>query len=239
MRRGLPIRATAYIAATTVLAVIAAVALWRSNGAPASLPGFLTICAFGVLAHANPIRGFRHQAYQVTLPFIVLAAAMFSAPQLVAFILLIHVAEQVRLRRRLYIQWFNVCNYFVSAALAAAFYQRATATLEAGALGHLTAALAAACAFIVLNRVLLAGVLWLARHLSPLASGLFQPELLAADLIIAWISGPMLVVALEAGPWTILVTAGPLLLARPAIAALLQRQQAQLPPDTRVQAPAA
>ena len=237
MRRGLPIRATAYIAATTVVAVVAAVALWRSDGAPASFPGFLIICAFGVLAHANPIRGFRHQAYQVTLPFIVLAAAMFSAPQLVAFILLIHVAEQLRLRRRLYIQWFNVCNYLVSAALAAAFYHRATSLLADGALSQLVSALAAACAFILLNRLLLAGVLWLARQLSLMASGLFQPELLAADLIIAWISGPMLVVALEAGTWTILVTAGPLLLARPAIAALLQRQQQQ--PDPRVQAPAA
>lgn len=237
MRGGLPIRAIAYIAATTVLAVAAAAALWRSDGAPASLPGFLIICALGVLAHANPIRGFRHQAYQVTLPFIVLAAAMFSALQLVAFILLIHSAEQVRLRRRLHIQWFNVCNYFVSSAVAAAFYHRATATLEAGALGRLVAALAAACAFILLNRLLLAGVLWLARQLSPVASGLFQPELLAADLIIAWISGPMLVVAIEAGLWSILVTAGPLLLARPAISALLRRQQQQ--PATRLQAPAA
>jgi hypothetical protein len=237
VRRGLPIRATAYIAATTVVAVVAALALWRSDGAPASFPGFLIICAFGVLAHANPIRGFRHQAYQVTLPFIVLAAAMFSAPQLVAFILLIHIAEQLRLRRRLYIQWFNVCNYLVSAALAAAFYHRATSLLADGALSQLVSALAAACAFILLNRLLLAGVLWLARQLSLMVSGLFQPELLAADLIIAWISGPMLVVALEAGTWTILVTAGPLLLARPAIAALLQRQQQQ--PDPRVQAPAA
>lgn len=237
MRGILPVRAIAYITATTIVAVIAAIALWRADGAPASLPDFLVICAFGVLAHANPIRGFRHQAYQVTLPFIVLAAAMFSALQLVAFILLIHMAEQARLRRRLYIQWFNVCNYFVSAAVAAAFYHRAAATLEAGALGQLVAALAAACAFIVLNRLLLAGVLWLARQLSPLASGLFQPEMLAADLIIAWISGPMLVLALEAGPWTILVTAGPLLLARPAISALLQRQQQQ--PATQMQAPAA
>jgi hypothetical protein len=237
VRRGLPIRATAYIAATTLVAVVAALALWRSDGAPASFPGFLIICACGVLAHANPIRGFRHQAYQVTLPFIVLAAAMFSAPQLVAFILLIHIAEQLRLRRRLYIQWFNVCNYLVSAALAAAFYHRATSLLADGALSQLVSALAAACAFILLNRLLLAGVLWLARQLSLIASGLFQPELLAADLIIAWISGPMLVVALEAGTWTILVTAGPLLLARPAIAALLQRQQQQ--PDPRVQAPAA
>ena len=239
MRGVLPVRASVFIAATSVVAGVAVVMLWRSDGTVAGAGSFLIICAFGALAHANPVRGFRHQAYQVTLPFIVLAAAMFSAAQLVAFILLIHVAEQVRLRRPIYIQWFNACNYFVSAALAAAFYHRATSLLADGALSQLVSALAAACAFIFLNRVLLAGVLWLARQLSPVASGLFQPELLGADLIIAWISGPMLVVALDAGPWTILVTAGPLLLARPAISALLQRQHEQQPPASRVRAPAA
>ena len=86
----------------------------------------------------------------------------------------------------------------------------------------------------------LSAALWLARRLSPLASGLFQPELLAADLVIAWVAGPMLVVALEAGAWTVLVTAGPLLLARPALSALLGRQAAQHePPSVHVQAPAA
>ncbi|HVH65686.1 MAG TPA: hypothetical protein VM674_06575 [Candidatus Acidoferrum sp.] len=234
MRAGLPVRAIAYLSAISLVAVVAALLLARSYGSTASLPAFLIITVIGALAHANPVRGFRHQAYQVTLPFIVLAAAMFNAIQLVAFIFVIHLAEQVRLRRPLYIQWFNACDYLVSAAVAAMFFHRATAALVDGALGQLIAALAAACAFILINRLLLAGILWLARQLSPLASGLFQPELLAADLIIAWISGPMLVVALQAGVWTILVTAGPLLLARPALSALLRRQgtvagQVQLP----------
>ena len=232
--RALPVRAIAYIGCTSAVAVIAAMLLWRSDRTTASIATFLIVSILGALAHANPVRGFRHQAYQVTLPFIVLAAAMFNALQLVAFILLIHIAEQVRLRRPLYIQWFNGCDYFVSAAVAAVFFHRAISVLADGPLGQLIAALAAACAFILINRLLLAGILWLARQLSPLASGLFQPELLAADLIIAWISGPMLVVALQAGVWTILVTAGPLLLARPALSALLRRQgagagQVQLP----------
>jgi hypothetical protein len=50
----------------------------------------------------------------------------------------------------------------------------------------------------------------------------------------------MLVVALEAGAWTVLVTAGPLLLARPALSALLGREAGQHePPSVHVQAPAA
>lgn len=196
----------------------------------------LVVSALGAIAHAYPIQGFRHQAYQVTLPFIVLAAATFSGPELVAFIVVIHLVEQLRLRRPLYIQWFNTCDYFLSAALALAIYHRAIALMPEGALGEVTAALAAACVFILINRLLLSVALWLARGLSPLASGLFQPELLGADLVIAWIGAPMLVLAIQAGIWTVLVTAGPLLLARPALSALLHRQQ---PIVGKVQAPAA
>src|SRR5207302_10842163 len=67
--------------------------------------------------------------------------------------------------------------------------------------------------------------LWFARGLSPRASGLFQSELLAADLIITWIAGPMLLLTLQTGPWTVLVSAGPLFLARPALSTLLARRQ--------------
>ena len=222
--------ALAYMAGVSIAALTAAVILWRGEGPASSLVVFVVIAGLGMLAHAYPVQGFRHQAYQVTLPFIVIAAAILNAPQLVAFIVLIHLAEQARLRRRLYIQWFNVCDYFLSAAMAAALYHRATLQLPDGALGQVCAALAAGCTFVVLNRVLLAGALWLARGLSPLASGLFQPELLAADLIIAWIAAPMLVLTLQAGPWMVLVTAGPLLLARVALSGLLARRETRARP---------
>jgi len=216
--------ARGYVAAVTLAAVLTTGVLWQAEGATISLVSVLLITGLGMLAHAYPIQGFRHQAYQMTLPFIVLAAALFSTAELIAFIVLIHLAEQVRLRRRLHIQWFNACNYLLSAVIAAALYHGAGALLADGALGHVAAALAAACIFILINRVLLTGVLWLARGLSPVASGLFRPELLAADLVIAWTAGPMLVLALLVGPWMILVTACPLVLGRPALTTLLARQ---------------
>jgi hypothetical protein len=199
--------------------------LWQAKAVPISLGSFFLIFSLGILAHAYPIQGFRHQAYQVTLPLIVLAAVLFSTAELVVFIVLIHVAEQARLRRRLPIQWFNICNYLFSAVIAGATYHRVALLLPEGAIGQVAAVLAAGCTFILLNRVLLAGVLWLSRGLSPLASGLFEQELLAADLVIAWMAGPMLVLTLVAGTWMILVTAGPLVLARPALAALLAKHE--------------
>ena len=214
-----------YLAAVSIAAVALAVSLWRTDRLAAGLAVFGVIAGLGMLAHTFPVPGFRHQAYQVTLPIIVVAAAILNSPQLVAFILLIHVAEQVRLRRRLSIQWFNVCDYYLSAVTAGALYHGATLLLPEGSLSQVAAVLAAGCAFVVLNRLLLAGALWLARGLSPRASGLFQADLLAADLVIVWIAGPMLVLTLEAGPWMVLVTAGPLLLARPALSALLARRE--------------
>jgi hypothetical protein len=237
MNRHLSQSARAYIAASLIAAIAVAVLLVRWPLAGADLVTFGMITLLGAWAHAYPIQGFRHQAYQVTLPFIVLAAARFDGLQLVAFIIAIHLAEQARLRRPVHIQLFNACNYMLSASLSLTFFHHAVTLLPAGALGQLVAALASACSFIMLNRVLLLGVLWLARRLSPMSSGLFQPELLAADLIIAWIAGPMLVLAIEAGTWSVLVTAGPLLLARPALAAMLGRQREV--GAGRMQAPAA
>ena len=202
MNRGrLPTAALAYIAGVSTAAVAVAIAIGRGSGPGTLVGSFVILTGLGMLAHAFPIQGFRHQAYQVTLPFIVTAAALFSATQLIAFVVLIHLAEQVRTRRRLYIQWFNLSNYFLSAAMAAG------------------------CTLIAVNRILLAGALWLARGLSPAASGLWLPQLLAADLIMAWMAGPMLVLTLEAGPWMVLVTAGPLLLARTALSVLVPRRQ--------------
>jgi len=222
MNRGRRSAATvAYITGLSGAAVVGTFALSRVGVSGAPLWTFVILTALGMLAHAFPIQGSRHQAYQVTLPFIITAAALFSAAQLVAFVVLIHLAEQARLRRPLHIQWFNLCNYFLSAAMAAAFFHRAIALLPEGAIGQVAAAMAAGCTFIVLNRLILAGALWLARGLSLAASGLLLPRLLAADLIIAWMAGPMLVLTLLAGPWMVLVTAGPLLLARTALSVLV------------------
>jgi hypothetical protein len=221
-----------YIGGVSLAALVAGALLWGTGGVGAPLGPFLVITALAMAAHAFPVQGFRHQAYQVTLPFIITAAAMFSGAQLVAFILLIHLAEQARLRRRLYIQWFNICDYLLSSGLAAVFYHRAIAILPDDPFGQVAAAMAAAVTFVLVNRLLLAGMLWLARRLSLVASGLFKPQLLAADLVIAWVAGPMLALTLQAGPWMVLVTAGPLLLARPGLSRLLHDRR-QSAPQTR------
>ena len=224
MRRNLSRAAKAYIAATSGLALALTILLWPVAVRPAHPVAVLFVIGFGMLAHAFPVQAARHQAYQATLPFIVLAAALFSTPQLLGFILLIHLAEQLRTRRPWYIQFFNVCDYFVSAAIAGLLFRFAAGSLQVSPLGDIEAGLAAGCAFVLLNRLMLGGILWLARGLNLASSGLFKADLLAADLVITWVSTPMMILAALAGPWAMLLSVGPLFLVRPALSYLLTQE---------------
>lgn len=221
-KRTLAPLAQLYLASVAALAVIAALVFWRTGPQTGSLIALLLVAAGGTVSHVFPIEGRHHEAYHATLPFVVVAAALFTTPELVAFIVLIHAAEQLRTRRLWYIQVFNASGYFLAAALAGAMYRVAWHQLGTPVLGQLEAALTAGCTFVVVNRVLVAIVIWVARGLSPARSGLFRPELLAIDLIIIWVSGPMLALIAMVGPAAVVVTAGPLFLARPALSYLLE-----------------
>jgi hypothetical protein len=221
-KRQLSLPAQLYLVGVAGLAVIAALVLWRASrqsGAPLAL---LLVAAAGAISHAFPIEGRNHETYHATLPFVIVAAALFSTPELAVFIVMIHLAEQLRAHRRWYIQVFNTTGYFLAAALAGVMYRVAMHQLGTPMIGQMEAALTAGCTFVIVNRVLVAGVLWLARGLSPARSGLFKPELLAVDLIIIWVSAPILALIAVAGPVAVLVTAGPLFLVRPALAFLLE-----------------
>lgn len=220
-KRELSPLAQLYLVSVAGLAVIAALVLWRAGHQSGSPIGLLLVAAAGTLSHLFPLEGRNHEAYHATLPFVIVAAALYTTPELAAFILIIHLAEQFRTRRRWYIQTFNASGYFLAASLAGVMYRLAWHQLGTPAIGQLEAALTAGCTFVVVNRVLVAVVLWLARGLPPARSGLFRPELLAVDLIIIWVSGPMLALIAMAGPAAVLVTAGPLFLARPALSYLL------------------
>jgi len=220
-KRTLTPLAQLYLVSVAGLAVIAAFVFWRSGQQSGSPIALLLIVAAGALFHVFPVEGRNHEAYHATLPFVIVAAALFTTPALAMFIVLIHLAEELRTRRRWYIQTFNASGYFVAAVLAGVMYRVAWHQLGTPVLGQLEAALTAGCTFVIINRVLVATVLWLARGLSPARSGLFRPEMLAVDLIIIWVSGPMLVLIAMAGPIGVLATAGPLFLARPALSYLL------------------
>lgn len=218
----LSLPAQLYLVIVAGLALIALLVFWRANNQAGSPIALLLVAAAGSLSHVFPLEGRNHETYHATLPFVIVAAALFTTPELAVFIILIHLAEQLRTNRRWYIQAFNASGYFLAAALAGLMYRIAWHQLGTPVIGQMEAALTAGCTFVIVNRVLVAVVLWLARGLSPSQSGLFRPEMLAVDLIIIWVSGPMLALVELAGPLAVLITAGPLFLARPALTYLLQ-----------------
>lgn len=218
----LSLPAQLYLVIVAGLALIALLVFWRATDQAGSPIALLLVAAAGTLSHVFPLEGRNHETYHATLPFVVVAAALFTTPELAVFIVLIHLAEQLRTKRRWYIQVFNASGYFLAAALAGLMYRIAWHQLGTPVLGQMEAAMTAGCTFVIVNRVLVAVVLWLARGLSPSQSGLFRPEMLAVDLIIIWVSGPMLALIELAGPLAVLITAGPLFLARPALTYLLQ-----------------
>lgn len=220
-KSALSLLAQLYLVSVAALAVIAAIVFWGAGHQSGSPIALLLIAAAGALSHVFPLEGRNHEAYHATLPFVIVAAALYTTPELAVFILLIHLAEHLRTHRRWYIQAFNASGYFLAAVLAGLMYRIAWHQLGTPVIGQLEAALTAGCTFVIVNRVLVAVVLWLARGLSPARSGLFRPELLAVDLIIIWVSGPMLALIALVGPAAVLVTAGPLFLARPALTYML------------------
>src|SRR5438105_15852709 len=108
--------ARVYLAAVMFTAALTAILLWSASSSMASVAQFLLITGLGMVAHSFPVQASRHQAYQATLPFIVVAAASFSIAQLIVFILLSHAAEQARVRRGWYIQVFKDGGYCLAAA---------------------------------------------------------------------------------------------------------------------------
>jgi hypothetical protein len=221
-KQGLAPLTLLYLVVVAGLALLALLVLWHANHQAGSPIALLLVALGGALSHVFPLEGRNHETYHATLPFVIVAAALFTTPELAAFIVMIHLAEQLRTHRRWYIQVFNTSGYFLAAALAGVMYRVAWHQLGTPVIGQMEAALTAGCTFVIVNRVLVAVVLWLARGVSPSQSGLFRPEMLAVDLIIIWVSGPMLALIALAGPAAVLIAAGPLFLARPALTYLLQ-----------------
>src|SRR5262249_33564582 len=120
-----------------------------------------------------------------------------------------HVPEQLRERYPPHIQLFNTANYTLDLAVASGV----AAVLGALGVGHgnVLAWAAAAVAFVLVNHVLLAVMLRLARGHGLRESGLFGREALATDLALAGI-GVALLAAWHVEPWLVVVGLLPLVL---------------------------
>ncbi len=144
----------------------------------------LTLCAG--LAQMLSVQAPHHRSHYTTSVFFV-AGALLLPPQLVALtIVLAHLPEWARRQYPWYIQTFNIANW-VCASLAVhfvcgAFVDRGHLHEQIGRLAVAGAAAAGLC--VLINHLLLAQMLKLARGKSYRASGLFTFGGLSTELVL-------------------------------------------------------
>jgi diguanylate cyclase (GGDEF)-like protein len=167
---------------------------WRAELQSPTLWIFLIAAS---IAHAFPVIAPRHQAYHTTQAFLMAAVLLLGWPAVSTIVIVTHIAEWLRRRRPWYIQLYNVAVYLLSAGSAMAIlWQLNARPFDLGDGRALLAALGAAGAFLLVNHLLTAVVLRLARGVSVADSGLFGPQSLGVD-------GALLLVGVAmAGAWT-------------------------------------
>jgi diguanylate cyclase (GGDEF)-like protein len=185
------------------------VAVWLA-GLP--LPGRGDLASFAVLAVAAGVaqlfvvHAVRNHSFHTTPVFLV-AAAMLLPPQLLVLVSLAqHLPEWAKERYRWYLQTFNICNYtldMLAASAVAGLVDDLAAGMPAGP-RHLVTGVAAAAVFVVVNHVLLAVMLRLARGHRVSQTGLLARDSLSIELALAglgfavagfWIVEPWLIPA--------------------------------------------
>jgi diguanylate cyclase (GGDEF)-like protein/putative nucleotidyltransferase with HDIG domain len=174
----------------------------------------------------------RHQAYHTTIVFLI-PAAMLLPPGLVALLGILHaLPEWLKTRLPWYIAIFNVANWTLSMMAAwAAFHAVLNALGSTSRVSYAMAGVAAAATMVVLNHLLMAPMLRLARGLSFRDSELFSFQSLSTDLVLA-----MLGVATAAfwlsNPWLIAFAVAPLFLIHRSLSVPQLQEEARVDAKT-------
>ena len=198
-----------FVAGVALVALAAAVpALGALSADRADVLAFLALAAGAAAASLLVVPSGRDHAFHPAIVFL-LAAAVLLPPGLVVFVPVAqHLPDLVKRRYPWYIQTFNVANYTVNTLAAWAVAHWLQSTLPGAADLRLALAGSAACVvYVLVNHVLLAVALRLARGHSFRESGLFAGHGLWIDIGLAglgialaafWRSNPYLAPALIA-----------------------------------------
>ena len=129
--------------------------------------------------------------YHTTIVFLI-PAAMLLPPELVALMGLIqHIPEWLKNRSAWYIQIFNICNWTLSILAAYAAFHAVLGLNPGATCSTRSRASRAAASMVVVNHVLMAPMLHLARGHSIRESGLFSFPSLSTDLVLAMLGVAM------------------------------------------------
>jgi len=190
---------------------------------------FAVLAVSGALAQIFATQIVASQVFHTGLAFTV-AAALVLPPQLVVVVVVCqHLPEWARQRYPWYIQSFNIAN-FILGGLAAwavrdAFANHGIGLIQGIGASGVAAALCAGAAFVLVNHLLLARMLGLARGHGVAETGLFSLDGVVTDAALAG-TGVGIAFALLHEPTLLAAVALPLILIQRAVAVPTLREQA-------------
>lgn len=216
----LPDRARGFLYICVGATVAATGASFGASVHNARWADFGVILAAGAVAQLFATHTSGNQVFHTGLAFTV-AAALLLPPELVVLVAVgQHIPEWIRQRYPWYIQTFNTANVVLSGLAAWAVRD------ALGSSGRYVAvSVAAVAAYVAVNHVLLARMLWLARGHDAASSGLFSLDGLLADGAVASV-GIAVAFALLREPVLAVTAILPLLLIQRALAVPALREQA-------------
>ncbi len=237
-RTGLPLAAQLYLL-LVYGGALAAVTVATSAAEPIDQVDWRLAVLLGIGAAVSQLFVVltpHNQSYHTT-PVLIVAAALLLPPPLIGFVAVVqHIPEWLRERYPWYIQTFNIANYALSGLAA----HRAFVVVSAGDgilgdadLRYLVAGLAAAVSFVVVQHLVLAMVLKLARAHTFRQSGLFTVQSLSTDLTLALLGVVVAALWLE-NPWLVALALAPLVLVHRTLALPKLEAEARQDPKTEL-----
>src|SRR5947207_36125 len=232
--RELKPRATLYCGGVMALAAaVAAPLLTHVDASADQWAGFVVFASCAAVAQLFTVQTPRNHGFQTTNVFLIPAVLLLPAPLVALIAIVQHVPEWLRSRKAWYVQSFNIANYTLDPLAA---YAVAQVIQHSGLIGsaHAREALsgvAAALVFVLLNHVLLAVMLKLARDYSLPETELFSFDGLSTELILAGL-GVGVATFWRLNPWLIPFGLAPLVLIHRSLAVPQLQAEARVDPKT-------
>ncbi|MFQ6000666.1 MAG: diguanylate cyclase [Anaerolineae bacterium] len=205
-------RAQIYI--LTVLGLGAVLFLWRMPEIFREDVPWLAWVVLAILAsfaQLFKVTTPKHQNYNTSLAFFFAAVLLLQPGPLILLVVVAHIPEWIRFRYAWYIQSFNIAAHIVGALLAKAIYLLLVGSAGLLSMQGVLAALAAVGGFTVVNHILVAVVLLLARGISLRESGTLELDNLLTDFVLLCLGGSVAILW-NLNPWLIILASSPLLL---------------------------
>src|ERR671939_1317122 len=194
---------------------------------------FVVFSSCAAVAQLFTVQTPRNHGFQTTNVFLIPAVLLLPAPLVALIAIVQHIPEWLNARKAWYVQSFNIANYTLNALAA---YAVAHAVERSGLIASTQArdaiaGVAAAVVFVVLNHLLLAIMLDLARGYSLLETGLFSFDGLSTELVLAGL-GVGVAAFWRLNPWLIPFALAPLVLIHRSLAVPQLQAEARVDPKT-------